>query len=939
MAAKPVKTLQIERLPIRVYSTNSEMGASAALDARAIIQNAVAERGEANVILATGNSQLSFLHTLRVLEGIDWSVVTIFHMDEYIGIDPEHRASFPLFLRENLINFIQPRAFYPVPGGAEDIETACQEYEDLLRAHPADLVMLGIGENGHLAFNDPPYADFDDPLWVKVIELAEVSRQQQVGEGHFDSLDEVPTHAITLTIPALLAARTMLCLVPETRKAQIVRACLREPISTDRPASILRRAAHATLYLDLDSAALLESSSEEQVTTLPVREMVLYKHGVGFFVREGVVNGEAVALTFRQEEINDVLKSLAVFDKAGGQVLGIHYQTPMDKEARLASSSIRLSKSSSLRDLIADLRGRRVTMDFESQSGMLEVVSGRIIGLDEPNRLINMRGANEYEQGTITLAADTMSELLVTVLADDGGVRVFRLGALRGLRVDDAQAGHDLTYFLDTSLSEDTRRTVNVRLSAGEHQLAVFYVAPSPTWRVSYRLVAESEAETEGGKALLQGWGLFDNRLEENLEDVRVTLVAGQPISFIYELYASRIPARPTVQDETRIAPGPVEFDGADMLLAQPELDDEFEASPPPRFARALSTGFGSAAPRAAAPAMLRSEMAKAAPPAAQVKDAGEFFQYVVTAPVSVKRGESALVPIVGAEISYKRELLYNGAKLPTHPVVALRFDNSTGLTLERGPVTVVEDGDYKGEAVVAFTKDGSQVYLPYAVELGVRITEHQESATHDTGLTIKDAYFVYEQFVVAVTKYTIENTTSKPQTVTIEAPIQTGWELADMRVPDVVTATEHRWRVNIAARSKTDFVRRTRFRSFRREEVRQLSYQKLQEIGKHTWLEEAVRGKLAEMLNELSRIQQANAGQKKLAAERETLYKQQEQLRANLTTLQSAGQEAALRTRMLGQLETSQNRLEAIEREVAQLAQQVVESEQKITQIIAGLG
>ncbi|MBZ0281850.1 MAG: 6-phosphogluconolactonase [Anaerolineae bacterium] len=918
MATKPVKTLQIERLPVRIYATNTEMGASAALDARAIIQNAIAERGEANIILATGNSQLSFLHTLRVLEGIDWSVVTIFHMDEYIGIDPEHRASFPLFLRENLINFIQPRAFYPVPGNAEDVEAACQEYEDLLRTHPADLVMLGIGENGHLAFNDPPYADFDDPLWVKVIELAEMSRQQQVGEGHFDSLDEVPTHAITLTIPALLAARSMLCLVPETRKARIVRACLRDPISPDRPASILRRAPHAALYLDMDSAALLETSVEERVTTLPVREMVLYKHGVGFFVREGAVAGENVALTFRQDEINDVLKSLAVFDKAGGQVLGIHYQTPMDKDARLASSSIRLSKTASLRDLIADLRGRRVTMDFESAAGILEVVSGRVIGLDESN----------------TLAVDTVSEQLVTLLADDGAVRVFRLGALRSLHVDDPQAGHDLTYFLDTSLSEDARRTVNVRLSAGEHQLAVFYVAPSPTWRVSYRLVAESEVGTESGKALLQGWGLFDNRLEEDLEDVRVTLVAGQPISFIYELYASRIPVRPTVQDETRVAPGPIEFGGADML-EKAELDDS------PRFMRAQSKALGAAAPRSAAPMrdMLRAEAMQAAPPAAQAKDVGEFFQYVVTAAVSVKRGESALVPIIGSEINYQRELLYNGAKLPDHPVVALRFDNSTGLTLERGPVTIVEDGDYKGEAVVAFTKDGNQVYLPYAVELGVRITEHKESAAHDTGLTIKDAYFVYEQFVVAITKYTIENTTSKAQTVTIEAPIQVGWELADMRAPDVVTATEHRWRVNIPARSKTDFVRRFRHRSFRREEVRQLSYQKLQEIGKHTWLDEAIQGKLAEMLAELGRIQQANARQTKLAAERETLYKQQEQLRANLTTLQAAGQEAALRTRMLGQLETSQNRLEAIEHEVAQLTQQVLESEQKITQIIAGLG
>jgi glucosamine-6-phosphate deaminase len=144
-----------------------------------------------------------------------------------------------------------------MPSQPEDVEKACREYEALLRAYPADLVALGFGENGHLAFNDPPYARFDDPVWVKVVELAEASRRQQVGEGHFNSLEEVPTQAITLTIPALLAAKAMLCIVPEARKAEAVRACLKDPISEERPGSILRRIDHARLYLDQDSASKL----------------------------------------------------------------------------------------------------------------------------------------------------------------------------------------------------------------------------------------------------------------------------------------------------------------------------------------------------------------------------------------------------------------------------------------------------------------------------------------------------------------------------------------------------------------------------------------------------------------------------------------------------------------------------------------------------------
>jgi glucosamine-6-phosphate deaminase len=254
---EPIKTTQYDELSVAIYESNEAMGRAAALDARKVINQAIAEKGEANIIIATGNSQLTFLEALRSLEGIDWSKVTVFHMDEYLGIDPHHPASFPRFLQEHFLNYVQVGAFYPVPNNPEDVDRACRDYENLLKGHPADLVALGWGENGHIAFNDPPYANFDDPVWVKVVELAEASRKQQVGEGHFGSLEEVPTHAITLTIPALLAPKAVLCIVPEARKAEAVRACLTEPISEERPGSILRRVDYARLYLEPDSAAKL----------------------------------------------------------------------------------------------------------------------------------------------------------------------------------------------------------------------------------------------------------------------------------------------------------------------------------------------------------------------------------------------------------------------------------------------------------------------------------------------------------------------------------------------------------------------------------------------------------------------------------------------------------------------------------------------------------
>ena len=255
MDAQPLYNLQFDQLPVSIYRSKQDLGQAAAEEAVRIINQAIQAKGEANIIIATGNSQLTFLAALRTAE-IDWPKVNIFHMDEYIGLDPAHPASFPLFLRLHIVDYIKPKAFFPVPPSTlQNAEKICTDYDDLLRTYPADLCVLGIGENGHLAFNDPPFAFFRDPLWVKTVKLDDASRRQQVGEGHFQNIGEVPTHAITLTIPALLAARHVLALVPEGRKADAVHRSLNGPITEDCPGSILRKTPHAHLFLDTDSAA------------------------------------------------------------------------------------------------------------------------------------------------------------------------------------------------------------------------------------------------------------------------------------------------------------------------------------------------------------------------------------------------------------------------------------------------------------------------------------------------------------------------------------------------------------------------------------------------------------------------------------------------------------------------------------------------------------
>jgi glucosamine-6-phosphate deaminase len=242
-----------------VVDDASDLAPVAAGRAASAIRDAIEARGRAHVMFASGNSQLGFLDVLNRDPSIDWARVVGFHMDEYLGIGSDHPASLRRYMRERIVDVARPGTFHEIAGDAPDPETECARYASLLAAHPLDLCCLGIGENGHLAFNDPPVADFDDPLDAKVVELDDACRRQQVGEGHFSELARVPTHAITVTIPALLRAGAVLAIVPEARKREPVERALHGPVTTACPASILRTRPNVTMLLDAESAALVRS--------------------------------------------------------------------------------------------------------------------------------------------------------------------------------------------------------------------------------------------------------------------------------------------------------------------------------------------------------------------------------------------------------------------------------------------------------------------------------------------------------------------------------------------------------------------------------------------------------------------------------------------------------------------------------------------------------
>ena len=258
MTASPSRYLTAGRLAIEIHPDRGALGLAAARAAASYLHDVIAANGEARVIFACAPSQDEFLSSLIDVSksghtSVDWSRVTAFHMDDYVGLEASHPQSFRHYLQAHFLSKVKVGRFHPLPAEEPDAAGVCTRYSELLSEKPIDLICLGIGENGHNAFNDPPVADFDDPQLVKVVQLDEACRHQQVNDGCFPSFDAVPTHAITLTIPTLLSGTRLSVVVPGPAKREAVRRTLAGPIETACPASILRTHPACTLYLDTDS--------------------------------------------------------------------------------------------------------------------------------------------------------------------------------------------------------------------------------------------------------------------------------------------------------------------------------------------------------------------------------------------------------------------------------------------------------------------------------------------------------------------------------------------------------------------------------------------------------------------------------------------------------------------------------------------------------------
>ena len=252
------KSFYKDNLRVEIFNKTEDMGKASADFVAAKLEEAINKKGNANLILGTGASQYPFLNVL-LSKDLDWNKINLFHLDEYIGLSDRHPASFRRFLKERVADKVNPGNVYYLNGDADDIDAEISRYERLLKENPVDVACIGIGENGHIAFNDPAVADFNDPAYLKVVEMDIACRKQQVGEGWFPTIDDVPKEAVTLTITAIMDCAALSCSVPDERKSEAVYNTLSGEVATSCPASVMRQHKEAVLFLDMFSALKIKT--------------------------------------------------------------------------------------------------------------------------------------------------------------------------------------------------------------------------------------------------------------------------------------------------------------------------------------------------------------------------------------------------------------------------------------------------------------------------------------------------------------------------------------------------------------------------------------------------------------------------------------------------------------------------------------------------------
>jgi len=655
---------------------------------------------------------------------------------------------------------------------------------------------------------------------------------------------------------------------------------------------------------------------------LPVRRVVLYKHGIGYFEREGTVEGDAsLSLTFKQAEVSDVLKSLTVLDLDGGHVASVSYDSTKPLEQLLAEVALSIPDEGSLIGLLPQLKGARIAV---VAPGAMQA-EGILLGIDSTK--------SHSAEGVI-------ERRLVSLLADDGNILQFDLHSLLRLTILDATIRRDLDYYLRTQLSamkKETRTFTFFARGEGKRRIVLSYTLAAPVWKATYRILLGKETEPPQ----IQGWAVIDNTQDEDWEGVELSLIAGLPVSFIHDLYTPRYLQRPVVQvqESTGVLPPEVES-GMALMEAYQDISSEPTAATVQRLF-AETPRSETVQSRQVVEASRKASRAKASSTPAQIRERklGDLFEYQIEHPVTIRRNQSALVPIVLRAFEGKPVLLHNRLTRPQNPMRCVEFKNTTGLTLEGGPVTVLESGSYVGEAMLETTKPDDRRLLPFAVELSVQVLDNVESYNDKvTRVVICEGRLTEWSNRVQVTTYHFDNKSDQSQILYLDQPREASWSLTDTPAPVETTDNYWRFRFDLPARRVTTFTVKQQQPTHQVQVLTGMSPDKLAVWLEQKHVDAATEQVLRQVLAAQQQLAEAETQLTRLEQERGRIAKEQDRIRQNLQSLGDRSSEKELRERFVRTLNSQEDRLEAIAKEFASRSAEKEAAQARVNQLVSKL-
>lgn len=646
---------------------------------------------------------------------------------------------------------------------------------------------------------------------------------------------------------------------------------------------------------------------------LPIKKVVLYKHGVGYFEREGEIEGDAsITLHFKSNEMNDVLKSLTVLDLSGGIVSSISYESTKPVEKQLEDIAIRLPDGNAVTGLLSQVKGAKIKVTV----GTEEVV-GIVTGIEDLKK--------QVDNSTITT-------FLLSILVDGQTLKSYDIMEIKSLSFLDENLKKDLSHLLEILISakkKDAKKLTIYARGSGKRELLAAYVVETPVWKASYRTLLGEDKPT------IQGWALVDNTQDEDWENVCLTLVAGLPISFVHDLYSPRYKKRPVVEvkEEEAYAP-PIMEEG----IAFGGMAEEFEA---PCDFMAGAGMLMAKAPEAPAPSRSRAVMRREAraasvPVQTRTVEVGDLFQYEIKNPVTVNRNQSALVPILQSDFEGKKVAVYNEGVREKNPMSALLIKNTTGLTLEGGPMTVLENETYVGEAMLDTLKPGEERIVPFSVELGCLVTREKKSERHNIHrVRISGGYMYLDYFQLEINTYLVKNKVERDLDLFLEHRFNYGWELIDTPDPYEKTENFYRFRFNAPAKKSTTFTVTEKNQQYQSWNLRNINPDQIEYWSQNGYIDWNTKRKLDDLMKIVTQIADLTRQISELEREQEDINGDQKRLRENLKALGASVDEKKLRERYVSDMGLQEDRLKQIRQSIKELNSQNKKHEKEMEKSI----